>query len=150
MIIVRKKIHISYFHFLKSWFLRYVPQTNKWIYNNVWFLNTIFTNKLQFCLVLFIYKLLAFWTFCFQLIVQFLPFSLVRYLTNNSFHTFEASNRCWVEIFRFGVGWYFIDSKNTPYFTDYSYLQSISLAISSSYCLQNQLFFKVKSHFKIC
>ena len=115
MIIVRKKIHISYFHFLKSWFLRYVPQTNKWIYNNVWFLNTIFTNKLQFCLVLFIYKLLAFWTFCFQLIVQFLPFSLVRYLTNNSFHTFEASNRCWVEIFRFGVGWYFVDSKNTPY-----------------------------------
>ena len=29
----------------------------------------------------------------FQLIVQFLPFSLVRFLTSNSFYAFEASTR---------------------------------------------------------
>ena len=40
---------------------------------------------------LFTYKLLKFPTFCFQLIVQLLPFSFVRFLTNNSFHIFEAS-----------------------------------------------------------
>ena len=100
-------------------------KTNKLIYNNVWLLNTIFTNKLQFCLVLFTYKLFAFRTFCFQLIVHLLPFSLVRFLTNNSFHTFQASTRCWVEILTLGVGRCLVDSKNIPYFIDYSYLQSI-------------------------
>ena len=113
--------------------------TNKLIYNNVWLLNTIFTNKLQFCLVLLAYKLLAFRTFCFQLIVQFLPFRLLSFLTNYSFNTFEASTRCWVEILRLGAGWYLVDSKTMPYFIDYSYLQSIWLAISSSYCWQNQI-----------
>ena len=64
--------------------------TNKWIYKNIWLLNTIFANKFQFFLALFTHKLLEFWTFCFQLIVQLLSFSLVRFLTNNNFHTFEA------------------------------------------------------------
>ena len=40
---------------------------------------------------LFTYKLLTFPTFCFQLVVQLLPFSFVRFLTNNSFHVFEGS-----------------------------------------------------------
>ena len=54
--------------------------------------------------VLFTEKLLAFRICCFQLIVQLFPFSLVRFLTNNSFHTFEASTRWWIEILRLGVG----------------------------------------------
>ena len=59
---------------------------------------------------LFTYKLLAFPTFCFQLIVQLLLFSFVRFLTNNSFHIFEASTKCWVEILKLGTGrcWYLI------------------------------------------
>ena len=91
-------------------------------YNKVWLLNTIFLNKLQFCLVLFRYKLLLFRACCFQLIVQILPFSLVRFLTNNNFHTFEASTRCWVAstIYR-----YLVDSKNILYFIGYGYIQSI-------------------------
>ena len=117
--------------------------TDKWIYNIVWLLNTIFTNKLQFCLVLFTYKILAFRTFCFQLIVMLLPFDLIRFLTSNSFHTFEASTRYWVEIFRLGARRYLDESKNTPCSNDYSYLQSIWLTIYSSYCWQNQFIFKV-------
>ena len=61
---------ISFLHIL-FFYITYL-NSNKWIYNNVWLLNAIFTNESQFCLVLFTYKLLAFWTFCFQLIVQLL------------------------------------------------------------------------------
>ena len=93
MIIVRKKqkIHISYFNFFESCFLRcsYL-KTNESI-KMFWLLNTIFPNKLQFYyLVPFTYKILAFQTFCFGLIVQLLPFIIAGFLTNNSFHTFEA------------------------------------------------------------
>ena len=80
-----------------------------------WLLNIIFTNKLHVCLVLFTYKLLVFQTFCFRLIVQLLTFNLVRFLTNNSFHTFETSTRCWVKIFRLGVSRCLVDSKDTHY-----------------------------------
>ena len=34
--------------------------TDKWAYKNVWLLNTIFANKLKFCLLLFTNKILAF------------------------------------------------------------------------------------------
>ena len=130
MILVRKKIITVIF--ISSNLVFYVMYliTNKLIYNNVWLLNVIFTNKLQSCMVLFTYKLFPFRTFCFQLIVLLLPFSLVRFLTNNSFHTFQASTRCWVEILRLTEDRCLVDSKNMPYFIDYTYLQSIWLAIS--------------------
>ena len=117
----------------------------KWIYNNGYLLNAIFTNKMQFSLVLFKYKLLAFWTFCFQLIVQLIHLSLVRFLTNNSFHTFEASTR-YVGL-KFSGWWafrYLVDSKNMPSFIGYKYLPSIWLAIFSSYCCQNQFISKIR------
>ena len=102
MMMVRKNQKFTSVIFVSSHLFFYITylNSNKWIYNNVWLLNTIFTNEFQFCLVLFIYKLLEFWTFCFQLIVQLLPFNLVRFFTNNNFHIFEASTRCWVEITR--------------------------------------------------
>ena len=125
--------------------------TNKWIYNNVWLLNAIFTNKLQFCLVLFTYKLLAFWTFCFQFIFQLLPFSIVRFLMSNSFlHIWSIYQMLGWSSKVGGRFWYLLDSKNMPYFVDYSYLQSIWLVISSSYWGQNQFLSKVISHFKTC
>ena len=106
MIRVRKKQKIRsviYISLSLVFYLMYL-NTNKWIYNNVLLRNRISTNKLQFYLELFTYKILAFWTFCFQFITQFLPFSLVRFLTNNTFHVFEASTRCYVEILKLGVG----------------------------------------------
>ena len=74
---------------------------------------------------------LNFWHFeffaflVFELTVQLLPFRLVRFLTNNSFYTFEASTRCWVEILRLVPDQYLAKSKNTSYFIEYSYLQPI-------------------------
>ena len=123
MILVWKKELYQLFSFLQILFFYVIYlNTNKLIYNNVWLLNTIFTNKLQFYLVLFTYKLFAFRTFSFKLIVHLLPFSLVRFLTNNSFHTFQESTRCWDEILTLGKGRCLVDSKNIPYFIDYSYL----------------------------
>ena len=126
MVIVRKNQKFVLVVCISSNLVFYVMyvNTNKWIYNNVWLLNTILKNKLQFCLVLFTDRLLVFWTFCFQLTVQLLLFSLVRFLTNNSYRTFEASTRCWVEILRLGEGRYLVDSKNMPYFIDYSYFNT--------------------------
>ena len=98
----------------------------------------------------FTHKLLAFGTFCFEVIVQLLHFSVVVFLTHNSFHRFEGSIRCWVELFRLGASQYLVDPENRPDFIDYSYLQSIWLSISSFYGWQNQFLSKVISHFKIC
>ena len=71
--------------------------TNKWIYNHVWLLNTIFSNKLQLCLVLFTYKLsnILFSTyFCAS------PFQPSKSSSKNSFHIFEASTRFCIGILR--------------------------------------------------
>ena len=129
---------MSYFNFFESCFLRcsYL-KTNESI-KMFWLLNTIFPNKLQFYyLVPLKYKILAFQTFCFGLIVQLLPFIIAGFPTNKLPHIWSMY-QCWVEILRLGVGRYLVDYKNTPYFTDYSYLQSIWFAISSSYSRQNQ------------
>ena len=62
----------SFLQILFFTFFMYL-NSNKWIYNNVCLLNTIFTNELQFFLAFFTYKILTFWTFCFQIIIQLLP-----------------------------------------------------------------------------
>ena len=101
IIIVRKKIHISYFNFfIFSPYVMYL-NTNKWVYNHVWLLNTIFSNKLQLCLVLFTYKLsniLLLTYFCAS------PFQPSKSSSKNSFHIFEASKRFCIEILRLGAG----------------------------------------------
>ena len=86
---------------------------------------------------------ILFSTYCWLL-----PFILVKFLTNNSLHTFETSRRCSVDILGFRADRYLVDSMKTCYFIDYRFVQSIWLTISSSYCCQNQFLSKVISHFK--